>query len=419
MMPETALAVALRGSGVIRRGCRAAGPLGWAGGSRRSGGLKLVDGSDGEGELLLSPVVLGNLHLRNRIVMAPMTRSRSSSSGVLPVSAALYYEQRSGAGLIITEGVCVSPSAVGNPGVPGIWNDQHVAMWQAVTDRVHAAGGTIVLQLWHTGRCSHPSVQPTGAPPAAPSPIAVNGAAFTAEGRVPFAVPREIRRGEIPGLVRCYADAATRAMTARFDGVEIHGANGYLPDQFLHMSSNRRTDAYGGPAENRARFMVEVVEAVCAAAGPGRTGLRLSPASTFNDMDDPDPAGLYGHLLDRLAGHSLAYLHVVEPGISGSQSAEPTDGALDSAWVRKRWPTGLITAGNYTRTTALAALRSGQADAVAFGRPFISNPDLPRRLAEDLPLQPAVRELFYGGTNAGYTDYPSWEDDEGRGRVAQ
>jgi N-ethylmaleimide reductase len=375
-----------------------------------TGGLELMDGSACGGKVLLSAVDLGTLHLRNRIVMAPMTRSRCTGDGVLPASAPLYYQQRSGAGLIITEGVCISPAAVGNPGIPGIWNDQHVAMWQAVTDRVHAAGGAIVLQLWHVGRCSHPSVQPGGILPVAPSPIAANGLTFTPEGRVPFPVPREIRRDEIPGLVRSYARSAARAMAAGFDGVEVHGANGYLPDQFLHLSSNRRTDDYGGPAENRTRFVVEVVEAVSSAVGPGRTGLRLSPASAFNDMDDPDPAVLYRHLLGRLATYGLAYLHVVEPGISGIQPVEAADGALDSSWVRHLWPGGLIAAGNYTRATALDALGSGRADAVAFGRPFISNPDLPRRLAEDLPLQPAARELFYGGTDAGYSDYPTWEE---------
>ncbi len=230
-----------------------------------------MDGSARDSEILLSPVDLGSLHLRNRIVMAPMTRSRSTSGGVLPASAPLYYQQRSGAGLVITEGVCISPAAAGNPAVPGIWHDQHVAMWRAVTGRVHAAGGMIVR---HTGRCSHPSVQPGGILPVAPSPVAVSGLTFTAGGRVPFPVPRGIGRAEIPGLVRSYAEAAARAMAAGIDGVEIHGANGYLPDQFLHLSSNRRTDEYGGPPANRARFLVEVAEAVSAAA-PGRTGLRL------------------------------------------------------------------------------------------------------------------------------------------------
>lgn len=379
--------------------------------------LGLVDGSAGESEILLSPVDFGNLQLRNRIVMAPMTRSRSTG-GVLPATAPLYYEQRSGAGLIVTEGACISPTAVGNPSVPGIWNDQQAAVWRAVTDRVHAAGGTIVLQLWHAGRCSHPSVQPAGMLPMAPSPIAVTGLTFTAQGRVPFPVPRQIRRPEIPGLVRSYAEAGARAIAAGFDGVEIHGANGYLPDQFLHLSSNRRTDDYGGPAGNRARFLVEVAEAVSTAAGPGRTGVRLSPASTFNDMDDPDPEGLYAHLLERLAGCGLAYLHVVEPGIAGSEPTEPVRGALDSCWVRQRWLGGLIAAGNYTRATALEALRSGRADAVAFGRPFISNPDLPHRLARGLPLEPAIRELFYGGADAGYTDYPTWGESTGQGRLA-
>jgi N-ethylmaleimide reductase len=279
---------------------------------------------------------------------------------------------------------------------------------------VHAAGGTILLQLWHTGRSSHPSVQPGGILPVAPSAIAINGLTFATQGRVPFIAPRELRRDEIPGLIRDYAQATSRAMAAGFDGVEIHGANGYLPDQFLHQSANRRTDDYGGSVENRARFMVAVVDAVSMATGAGKTGLRLSPSSSFNDMHDPDPAGLYEHLLDRLSYCDLAYLHVVEPGIAGGASTEPVDGALDSSWIRKRWSGGLIAVGNYTRVNALEALRTGRADAIAFGRPFISNPDLPRRLAEDLPLEPALREIFYGGTDAGYVDYPTWDELEQR-----
>jgi N-ethylmaleimide reductase len=274
------------------------------------------------------------------------------------------------------------------------------------------------MQLWHTGRSSHPSVQPDGILPVAPSPIAIDGLTFATEGRVPFIQPRELRIEEIPGLVQDYAAAADRAMDAGFDGVEIHGANGYLPDQFLQSSSNERTDEYGGPVENRARFMLEVVEAVCAAVGPGRTGLRISPASTFNDMFDPDKAGVYGYLIEQLAAHPLAYLHVVEPGISGGVSAEHVDGSLDSAWVRERWEGGLIAVGNYTRETAVEALRTDRVDAVAFGRPFISNPDLVRRLVEDLPLEPALHSVFYGGTDAGYIDYPTWDEQLQQGGVA-
>ena len=360
-------------------------------------------------EVLLEPVALGELALRNRVVMAPMTRSRSTREGVLPSSAALYYEQRSGAGMIVTEGVTITPTALGNPALPGIWHDGHVDMWREVTDRVHAAGATIVMQLWHTGRSSHPSVQPGGILPVGPSAIAIDGLTFANEGRVPFVAPRELRLDEIPGLIEDYAAAARRAMAAGFDGVEIHGANGYLPDQFLHSSSNVRTDEYGGSIENRARFMVEVVAAVCAATGPGRTGLRLSPTSTFNDMFDADSEGLYAHLLERLADHPLAYLHVVEPGVAGGATSEVVDDTIDSAWVRERWSGGLVSVGNHTRDTAMALLGSGVVDAVAFGRPFISNPDLVRRLVENLPLEPADREVFYGGTDHGYIDYPTWD----------
>jgi len=362
------------------------------------------------GAVLLTPITLGQLSLRNRIVMAPMTRSRSTVDGILPGSAPLYYEQRSGAGLIVTEGVTISPTAVGNPSLPGIWHDEHVPMWRAVTDRVHAAGGTIVMQLWHTGRSSHPSVQPGGVLPVAPSPVAVDGLTFATEGRVPFIAPRELRTDEIPGLVADYAAAAARAMAAGFDGVEIHGANGYLPDQFLHASSNHRSDQYGGSIAHRSRFMVEVVEAVLAESGPGRTGLRLSPSSTFNDMFDPESEDLYSHLLERLAEHDMAYLHIVEPGIAGGASSDRPADAIDIRWVRERWSDGLITVGNHTRETAIRELSDHTADAVAFGRLFISNPDLVRRLAEDLPLEPAVREVFYGGTDHGYVNYPTYEE---------
>ena len=342
--------------------------------------------------------------------MAPMTRSRSTVDGMLPDSAPLYYEQRSSAGLIVTEGVTISPTAVGNPSLPGIWHDQHVPMWRAVTDRVHAAGGTIVMQLWHTGRSSHPSVQPGGVLPVAPSPVAVDGLTFATEGRVPFIAPRELRTDEIPGLVADYAAAAARAMAAGFDGVEIHGANGYLPDQFLHASSNHRSDEYGGSIAHRSRFMVDVVEAVLAESGPGRTGLRLSPSSTFNDMFDPESEDLYSHLLERLAEHDMAYLHIVEPGIAGGASSDRPADAIDIRWVRERWSDGLITVGNHTRESAIRELSDHTADAVAFGRLFISNPDLVRRLAEDLPLEPAVREVFYGGTDHGYVNYPTYEE---------
>jgi N-ethylmaleimide reductase len=269
-----------------------------------------------------------------------------------------------------------------------------------------------VMQLWHTGRSSHPSVQPGGILPVGPSPIAIDGLTFANEGRVPFVAPRELRIDEIPGLVEDYAAAARRAMAAGFDGVEIHGANGYLPDQFLHSSSNVRTDEYGGTIENRARFMLEVVVAVCAASGPGRTGLRLSPTSTFNDMFDSDSEALYAHLLERLAEHPLAYLHVVEPGVEGGATTEVVDDTIDSAWVRERWSGGLVSVGNHTRDSAVELLGRGVVDAVAFGRPFIANPDLVRRLVEDLPLEPSVREVFYGGTDHGYINYPTWDEQQ-------
>lgn len=360
--------------------------------------------------LLLSCVDIGALRLRNRIVMAPMTRSRADAHGLVPPSAALYYQQRAGAGLIVSEGVCISPTAVGNPGLPGIWNDAQVRRWRTVTERVHGAGGLIVLQLWHTGRASHPSVQPGGQLPVAPSAIAIDGSVFTSAGRVPFPVPHALERAEIAGVVREFADGAGRALAAGFDAVEIHGANGYLPDQFLHASSNQRTDDYGGTIPNRARFMLEVASAVAATAGADRTGLRLSPASAHNGMQEPDPGALYGYLLARLAPLRLAYLHIIEPWVQGVANVQPEPGGVDAAWVRQRWGGGLIAAGGYDKAMAIRALRSGRAEAIAFGRPFISNPDLPRRLVEDLPLALADPAVYYGFSDAGYVDYPTWDE---------
>jgi N-ethylmaleimide reductase len=362
--------------------------------------------------LLLQPHTLGGLRLRNRVVMAPMTRSRALPDGTPHESAPLYYAQRATAGLIVSEGTCISPEGVGHPAVPGIWSENHVVAWRSVTQAVHAAGGTIVLQLWHTGRASHPTVQQYGALPVAPSPVAIDGTTFTNQGILPYVTPRELHTTEIPRIVGDYARGAINALRAGFDGVEIHGANGYLVDQFLHASSNRRDDEWGGSIENRCRFLFEVVGAVTRAIGAERVGLRLSPSSSFNDMSDPELEMLYEHVLWGLRASGLAYLHIVEPGVSGAETAEVEPAHIDSGWVRARWDGGLIAAGNYTRESAEEVIETGGVDAVAFARAFLANPDLPNRFAQQAGLNEPNRETFYGGGDEGYLDYPSLEAEQ-------
>jgi N-ethylmaleimide reductase len=354
----------------------------------------------------LSPLRLGDLALPNRVVMAPLTRLRNTPDGVPTALAREYYAQRAGAGLIVAEATAIAPQGRGYPGAPGIYTDDQVAGWRTVTDAVHRAGGRIASQLWHVGRISHSSFQPDGGPPLAPSAIAPEGQGLTADGRqVPFEVPRALELAELPGIVSSYARAAGRALEAGFDAVEVHGANGYLLDQFLEDRSNRRTDEYGGSFENRARLLFEVVDAVAAVVGPGRVGVRLSPNGSFNTMGDSDPVGLFGTVIRGLDRRHLAYLHLIEPR---QDSAAPAPGApgLSSARFRPLFRGPLIAAGGYDREDARRALAEGRADAVAFGRWFISNPDLVQRLALDLPLTPYDRSTFYGGDARGYTDYP-------------
>ena len=366
---------------------------------------------------LLSPVELGRLQLSNRIVMAPLTRSRASATGVPHESARLYYAQRASAGLIVSEGACISPTGVGHPDVPGLWMDEQLAGWRSVTDAVHARGGKIVAQLWHTGRASHPTVQPNGEAPVGPSAVAAKGTTFTRDGIVPFVTPRELTSSEVRETVGDYARAAENALRAGFDGVEIHGANGYLIDQFLHESANRRTDEYGGSIENRCRFLFEVVEEVVAAIGADRVGLRLAPSSSFGDMHDSDPAAVFDRAVVGVAEVGLAYLHIVEPGISGADTIAAGPISIDSAWCRERWPGGLIAAGDYTRDTGEEAIQSGRVDAVAYGRAILANPDLKERFAQGAALNAPERATFYGGDDHGYLDYPSLEAEHIRGEL--
>jgi N-ethylmaleimide reductase len=352
---------------------------------------------------IFSPLKLGPLQLPNRVVMAPMTRNRAGRGNVPGPLNATYYAQRASAGLIISEATQISPQGVGYPGTPGIHNAEQIAGWKGVTDAVHAAGGRMFLQLWHVGRISHPSLQPDGALPVAPSAIAPAGQAMTAEGLKPFVAPRALETEEIAGIVEDYRQAAHNARDAGFDGVELHGANGYLIDQFLRDRSNRRTDRYGGTAQNRVRFLIEVVEAIVGEWGAERVGVRLSPTNPFNDMADSNPASTFATAVAELNRFGLAYLHVVEPAASDPVG----DGDMpDVRFFRKLWRGALMGNKGYDLARANAVIQAGWADLVSFAVLFLANPDLPVRFRRGGPFNPPDRKTFYGGTATGYTDYP-------------
>ncbi len=350
---------------------------------------------------LFSPITLGDLSLPNRIVMAPLTRNRAAEGNVPTEMNARYYAQRASAGLIISEASQVSPQGSGYPGTPGIHSEEQVAGWRLVTDAVHASGGRIFLQLWHVGRISHPSMQPDNALPVAPSAIRPAGEAMTYDGMQAFVTPRALETEEIPALVEDYARAASNARAAGFDGVEIHAANGYLLDQFLRDGSNIRDDAYGGDIDRRMRLLDEVVNAVIAIWPANRVGARLSPENQFNDIRDSRPQDTFNAVVDRLSRYGLAYLHVLEGDMLGSESV------VDYAELKRRFGGPYMANNGYTRERAEQALRRQQADLIAFGRAFLANPDLPARFARDAALNEPDPATFYGGGEAGYTDYPS------------
>lgn len=351
---------------------------------------------------LFSPVKLGRMQLSNRIVMAPLTRNRAGEHGVPQPLNVTYYEQRASAGLIITEATPISVMAHGYPALPGIYTDAQVAGWKKITDAVHAKGGKIVIQLWHVGRISHPSLLPEGALPVAPSAIKPAGKAFTYQGLVDYVTPRALETSELPGIVADYVHATKCALAAGFDGVEVHAANGYLLDQFLRDGTNQRTDQYGGSIENRSRLLLEVVKAVVDVAGADKVGVRLSPVNPFNDMQDSNPQALFNAVATALNQFDLAYLHVVEGGIHGGGIADPFD--FDA--LRKLFKGAYMANLSYDKERGNAVIASGHADAVAYGVPFISNPDLVERFKLDAPLNEADSSTFYGGTEKGYTDYP-------------
>lgn len=348
---------------------------------------------------------LGSLLLPNRIVMAPMTRNRAGPGNAPTALNATYYAQRSTAGLIVGEAAPVSPQGVGYPGTPGIHSAEQIAGWRLVTEAVHAAGGLIFLQLWHVGRISHPSLQPERALPVAPSAIAPAGQAWTLEGMKPYVTPRALETAEIPGIVEQYRQGAANANAAGFDGVEVHAAHGYLLDQFLRDSTNRRTDTYGGSAKTRARLLVEVMEAVAGEWNGERVGVHLSPTNlAFNDISDSDPATTFATVVRALDGLGLGYLHLVEPGPADPVGPGPR---LDAAFFRPLWRSAIIANKAYDLARANAVLASGAADLISFATLFIANRDLPERLRRGGPLQTAERTTFYGGGAAGYTDYPA------------
>jgi len=351
---------------------------------------------------LFAPARVGPYTLDNRVIMAPLTRNRAGAGNVPQPMNAEYYAQRASAGLIITEATQVSPEGVGYPATPGIHNREQVDGWRLVTDAVHTAGGRIFLQLWHVGRISHPSLQPGGALPVAPSAIKPAGEAVTYDGPQPFVTPRALETEELAGIVEDYRRAAVYAQEAGFDGVEIHAANGYLLDQFLRDGTNHRGDRYGGPVDNRMRLLLEVADAVIGVWGSDRVGVRISPINPFNDIADSQPEATFTRVAQRLGGLGLAYLHVVEGAIHGGDTELPR---VDMGRLRRAFGGTYIANGGYDGERAKSALLAGDADLIAFGVPFIANPDLPLRLALGAELNDPDPETFYGGDARGYTDY--------------
>jgi len=354
--------------------------------------------------ILFSPFRLGALELNSRIVMAPLTRNRATHGTDAPNDLNVeYYRQRASAALIITEATQISQQGQGYAWTPGIYNAAQVEGWRKVTTAVHEAGGKIFLQLWHVGRISHVSLQPNGAAPVSSSAIRANTKTFVESGFVDVSEPQALSIDEIAGVVRDYVTAAKNAKQAGFDGVEIHGANGYLIDQFLKDGVNKRTDRYGGSVENRLRFALEVTDAILSVWDSNRVGMRISPVSPFNEATDSDPAKIFFPLVEALSRRGLAYLHVIEGATGGPRDIVP----FDYIGLRKTFSGAYMANNGYTREMAIEALREKRVDLIAFGKPFISNPDLVERLRRNVPLNPPDQATFYGGDAKGYTDYPT------------
>ncbi len=355
--------------------------------------------------ILFTPVDLGDLHLKNRILMAPLTRSRAGESRVPNDLMTQYYAQRASSGLIISEATAVSAQGYGWANAPAMYTDAQEEGWRRVTKAVHERGGKIVLQLWHMGRVSHPDLL-NGDLPVGPSAIAAEGKAHTLSGEKPYVTPRALEASELPGIVQDYVRSAERAKAAGFDGVEVHGANGYLLDQFTRDGSNRRTDNYGGSIENRIRFPLEVVAAVSKVFGPRKTGLRISPQNPYNSMSDSDAVATFTAYAKALNNFDLAYLHVMEPIGNDPRRSAPAGSAYVTPHIRKIYNGKLIANGAYDQEAAEKILREDGADAVAFGMKFIANPDLPTRFEKGAVLNEPRPDTFYAGGAEGYTDYP-------------
>ncbi|HAM73367.1 MAG TPA: alkene reductase [Verrucomicrobiales bacterium] len=356
---------------------------------------------------LFTPLQLGAIRTPNRIYLAPLTRCRAGAGNVPNELNAEYYRQRASAGLIISEATSVSPRGFGYPNTPGISTDAQVAGWREVTRAVHDAGGRIFLQLWHVGRISHGSYQPGGEPPVAPSAIRPRGKVFTGQSMEDYPTPRALELSEIPGIIAEYVHGARKAREAGFDGVEIHNANGYLLDQFLRDGTNHRTDAYGGSIANRARLTLEVTEAVVGVWGSDRVGIRLSPGGVFNDMRDSNPMQTFGYVLRSLTPMNLAYAHVTQ--VTAQDIAHGAKGGVGPRELRPDYPGWMVTAGGFTQESGNRALAEGWADAIAFGVPFLANPDLPERFRRNAPLNTPDESTFYAPGPKGYTDYPPLE----------
>ena len=356
---------------------------------------------------LFDPIRIGDIALANRIVMSPLTRSRAAPGQVPSLLAVDYYRQRASAGLIISEGTTVSAQGQGYIDTPGIYNTEQVVAWRRITDAVHAEGGRIVAQLWHVGRISNVALQPDGAVPVSSTARPASAKTFTRDGFVAVSAPRALATDEIPAVVASFRRAARNAIDAGFDGVEVHGANGYLIDQFLRDSVNDRNDAYGGPIAHRVRLLTEVMQAIVAEIGGGRSGLRLSPVTPSNDAgQDSDPQALFEFALAQLAPLGLAFVEVVEGQTGGARDFAP----FDYAALRRRFDGAWIVNNGYRRETAIDAVASGRADLVSFGRSFICNPDLVRRLREGAPLNALDTRTLYTGGASGYTDYPTLDE---------
>jgi N-ethylmaleimide reductase len=354
---------------------------------------------------LFEPFKLGPITLPNRLVMAPLTRNRALA-GLVPNPLAIdYYGQRASAGLLITEATQISQQGQGYQDTPGIYSKEQIAGWRKVTDRVHAGGGRIFLQLWHVGRISHTSLQANGGAPVAPSAIRANGKTFVGGTFADVSEPRALELSEIPGIIDGFKKGAANAIAAGFDGVEIHGANGYLLDQFAKDGANKRTDAYGGSIENRAKLMLEVSKAVVAEVGSERTGIRISPVTPSNDISDSNPQPLFDYITDHLGALKLVYLHVVEGATGGPRDIAP----FDYQSLRKRFKGAYIANNGFDFNLANKVLSAGEADLIAFGKLFIANPDLVERFKRSAPLNAPDKATFYGGGAKGYTDYPALE----------